>query len=33
LLVYDLTPRDQERNLCVLMNPEIVSAEGEIIYD
>jgi peptide deformylase len=33
LLVYDLTPRDQGRNLCVLMNPEIVSAEGEIIYD
>jgi peptide deformylase len=33
VLVYDLTPRDQERNLCVLMNPEIVSAEGEIIYD
>jgi len=33
LLVYDLTPRDQGRNLCVLMNPEIVSAEGEILYD
>ena len=33
LLVYDLTPRDKGRNLCVLMNPEIVAAEGEILYD
>jgi peptide deformylase len=33
LLVYDLTPKDKERNLCVLINPEIVSAEGEIISD
>jgi peptide deformylase len=33
LLVYDLTPRDKGRNLCVLMNPEIIEAEGEIIYD
>jgi peptide deformylase len=33
LLVYDLTPKDKERNLCVLINPEIVAAEGEILYD
>lgn len=33
LLVYDLTPRDKGRNLCVLMNPEIIEAEGEIVYD
>jgi len=33
LLVYDLTPKDKGRNLCVLINPEIVAAEGEIIYD
>ncbi len=33
LLVYDLTPRDKERDLCVLINPEIVEAEGEIVYD
>jgi peptide deformylase len=33
LLIYDLTPKDKGRNLCVLMNPEIVSAEGEIVYD
>lgn len=33
LLVYDLTPKDKERSLCALINPEIVSAEGEILYD
>jgi peptide deformylase len=33
LLVYDLTPKDKGRNLCVLINPEIVAAEGEILYD
>ena len=33
LLIYDLTPRDKGRNLRVLVNPEIVSAEGEIVYD
>ena len=33
LLVYDLTPKDKGRNLCVIINPEIVEAEGEIIYD
>jgi peptide deformylase len=33
LLVYDLTPKDKGRNLCVLINPEIVTAEGEILYD
>jgi len=33
LLVYDLNARDKGRNLCVLMNPEIVAAEGEIVYD
>ena len=26
-------PRDKGRNLCVLMNPEIIAAEGEIVYD
>ncbi|MCU0595929.1 MAG: peptide deformylase [Desulfobacterota bacterium] len=33
LLVYDLTPKDKGRDLCVLINPEIVEAEGEILYD
>jgi peptide deformylase len=33
LLVYDLTPKDRGRDLCVLINPEIVEAEGEIVYD
>lgn len=33
LLVYDLTPRLDGRRLSVLINPEIVQAEGEIVYD
>jgi len=33
ILVYDLTPRDQGRNLCVLINPEIVLAEGDIVHE
>jgi len=33
LLVYDLTPKHKGRNLCVIINPEIVSAEAEILYD
>jgi len=33
LLVYDLTPRLDGRRLSVLINPEIVEAEGEIVYD
>jgi peptide deformylase len=33
ILVYDLTSRTQGRNLSVLVNPEIVHGEGEIVYD
>jgi len=33
ILVYDLSPRDQGRNLCVLINPEIVLAEGDIVHE
>jgi peptide deformylase len=33
LLVYDLSPKDESRNLSVLMNPEIVLAEDEIIHE
>jgi len=33
ILVYDLTPRDQGRNLSVIINPEIVLAEGNIVYE
>lgn len=33
ILVYDLAPRDQGRNLCVLINPEIVLAEGDIVHE
>jgi len=33
ILVYDLTPKDQGRDLCVLINPEIVLVEGDIIQE
>jgi peptide deformylase len=33
ILVYDVTPRINGRTLSVLINPEIVQAEGEIVYD
>jgi peptide deformylase len=33
LLVYDLTPKEKGRSLCVLINPEIVATEGEILHD
>ena len=33
LLVYDIAPRDEERKLSVLVNPKIISAEGEIVSE
>ncbi len=33
ILVYDLSPQDKARNLSVLINPEIVHAEGKIEYE
>jgi len=33
ILIYDISPKDEGRNLCVLINPEIILAEGEIIYE
>jgi peptide deformylase len=33
ILIYDISPKDEGRNLSVLINPEIVLAEGEIIYE
>jgi len=33
LLVYDLTPRLDGKDLSVIINPEIIQAEGEIVYD
>jgi peptide deformylase len=29
LIVFDVTPKDQDRNPSVIINPEIVEAEGE----
>ncbi|MDY7034843.1 MAG: peptide deformylase [Thermodesulfobacteriota bacterium] len=33
ILIYDLTPKDKGRNLSVLINPEIVMAEGNIVFE
>ena len=33
LLVYDIAPREEKRDLHVLINPKIVQAEGEIISE
>jgi peptide deformylase len=33
LAVIDVTPADQPKNLIVLINPEIVAAEGECLWD
>ncbi len=33
LAVIDVTRADQEKNLLVLINPEIISAEGECTWD
>jgi peptide deformylase len=32
-LIYDVTPADKERNLQVLVNPTIISKEGEILSE
>lgn len=33
VLVYDLSPREEGRKLCALINPEIVEADGKIVHD
>jgi peptide deformylase len=33
LAVIDVTPADQPKNLIILINPEIVVAEGECLWD
>lgn len=33
ILVYDVSPPDEKRSLQVLMNPKIISSEGEIISE
>lgn len=33
ILVYDIAPRDEKRDLHVLMNPKIVESEGEVISE
>jgi len=33
LLIYDIAPRDENRSLQVLINPKIVTKEGEILSE
>ena len=33
VLVYDIAPREEKRELHVLVNPRIVASEGEIVSD
>ncbi|MEJ2040865.1 MAG: peptide deformylase [Desulfosarcinaceae bacterium] len=33
LLIYDLSPKDEDRSLNVLINPKILKAEGEILSE
>ncbi len=33
VLVYDIGPRDEKRELHVLINPKIISSEGEILSE
>ena len=33
VLIYDLSPKDAGRNLSVIINPEIVLAEGNIVHE
>jgi peptide deformylase len=33
IIVYDVTPKDQERNPSVLINPEIIESEGEQVME
>ncbi len=32
IIVFDVTPKEEGRNLCVIINPEIVGSEGELIH-
>ena len=33
LLIYDVSPRDESRSLHVLINPKIITREGEIVSE
>ncbi len=32
IIIYDLTPKEEGRNLNVIINPEIVASSGEIVH-
>ena len=33
LLIYDIAPRDEKRELNVIINPKIIASEGEIVSE
>ena len=33
LLIYDISPRDESRDLNVIINPKIIASEGEILSE
>ena len=33
LLIYDVSPRDESRSLQVLINPKIITREGEVVSE
>jgi peptide deformylase len=33
LLIYDISPRDENRDLKVIVNPKIIASEGEILSE
>jgi peptide deformylase len=33
LIIYDLSPQEKVRNFSVLINPEIILSEGNIVYE
>jgi peptide deformylase len=32
VIVFDITPKEEGRNLSVIINPEIVAASGDLVY-
>ena len=33
VLIYDISPREESRELCVLINPKIITQEGQILSE
>ena len=33
VIVFDITPKDEGRNLSVIINPEIIASEGSLVHE